>query len=300
VVSMWQAGIRNVVAMQGTGAPDTAVLRRLARSVKNFILCYDGDAGGQKAAEQFIQVGGPLAMAGEININVVTLPEGQDPDEVIRSGGDLYNYIATGPSWLDWLIDTWVANLDKEDGAMVTEVESRLKKLIDGLQSKALRTHYIDKASRALSTTDKDAAKLRKSWTTKDNGRATATWRPREPHEIRLAAERRLLRIFVHCPDRRKELAPLVEKITNPALRWLWERLKELKAHSTIDLTPHSVMAIVAVAEPHYMQQLRTLVRPNVIIDDSLGVLNHLGDIMGRDVSIDSTNESDSDQPFKR
>ena len=104
VVSMWQAGIRNVVAMQGTGAPEKFVLERLGRVVKNFVLCYDGDAGGKKAVEQFISVGGPLAADGKININVASLPEGQDPDEVIRSGGDLYHYIASAPSWLDWTI----------------------------------------------------------------------------------------------------------------------------------------------------------------------------------------------------
>jgi len=39
-------------------------------------------------------------------------------------------------------------------------------------------------------------------------------------------------------------------------------------------------MAVVAAAEPQYMQQLRTLVRPNVIVDDSPGVLEHLSLIL--------------------
>ena len=49
MVSLWQHGVKNVVAMQGTGAPDPQIIQRLARSVKNFILCFDGDAGGKKA-----------------------------------------------------------------------------------------------------------------------------------------------------------------------------------------------------------------------------------------------------------
>lgn len=299
VVSMWQAGIRNVVAMQGTGAPEKFVLQRLVRAVKNMVLCFDGDAGGKKAAEQFISVAGPMAMNGEMNINVASLPEGSDPDDVIRSGGDLYHYIASAPSWLDWVIDTWAADLDLENGAMVTEVEKRLKDLISNLKSAALRTHYIDKAARVLSATDKEAEKLAKSWGKKEFYAEHGTWNPRDPHAIRLAAERRLLRVFVHCPEKRKQLAPLVDKVQNPALRWLWERLKELNKSSKIDLTPHSVMAVVAVAEPHYMMQLRTLIRPNVIIDDSEGVLNHLSDILGRDLPTETDNESDSDQSFE-
>ena len=295
VVSMWQAGIKNVVAMQGTGAPDPLVLQRLSRNIKNFILCYDGDAGGQKAVEQFISVGGPMSMKGKLNINVVTLPEGQDPDEVIRSGGDLYNYIASAPSWLDWTIDTWAASLDLDDGAMVTEVENQLKLLINQLNSSALRTHYIDKASRVLSRDQKEAEQLVRSWGNREFYAEHGTWSPREPREIRLAAERRMLRIFVHKPEKRDLLRPWLDRVENPALRWLCERLRELEEHSTVDLTPHSLMAVVAVAEPHYMQQVRTLIRPNVTVDDSDGVLNHISDILTKGIPTNPPNESDTD-----
>jgi DNA primase len=295
VVSMWQADIKNVVAIQGTGAPDITVLKRLSRSVKNFVLCFDGDAGGAKAAEQFISVGGPMAQAGEINISVAILPHKKDPDDLIRSGENLYSFIASAPSWLDWVIDAWAADLNKDDASMITEVEKRLRTLINGLQSRALRTHYIDKAARTLSTSDKEAEKISRQWGSAEFHHEVKSWSPREPYDIRLAAERRLLRIFVHRQEQRESLAPLVEKITNPAMRWLWQRLKELQECSEIDLTPHSAMAVVAVAEPHYMQQLRTLIRPNVLVDDSPGVLAHLSDIMGREIDPHCDDESDSD-----
>jgi len=296
VVSMWQAGIRNVVAAQGTGAPDPLVLQRLSRSVKNFILCFDGDAGGTRAAEQFISVAGPMAMKGDISVNVVTLPDGKDPDEVIRGGEDLYHYIAEAPNWLDWTIDTWAAELDKEDTAMITEVEERLRVLIDGLKSKALRAHYIDRAARVLSNDDKEAKKLADNWGDRHGEMVEREWEPRTPQQIRTAAERRMMRIYVHRPEKRDQLRPLLANVSNPALMWLSERLQELEELSTTDLTPHSVMAVVSCSEPHFMQQLRTIVRPNVIIDDSEGVLVHLSDIMGRDLPAVSTNESDPDQ----
>lgn len=281
VVSMWQHGIRNVVAMQGTAAPDPLVLQRLSRSVKSFVLCYDGDAGGRKAVEQFLGVAQGLALKGEININVATLPNGRDPDEILRSGEDLYQYIAGAPSWLDWVIDEWVSHMDIEDASMVTNVESKLQQLINGLRSKALRAHYIDRAARALSTTDKEAEKLAKGWeTTSYESHAQTIWEPRSPHSARVAAERRMVRIYVHCPHQREALRPMMETVTHPAVKWLCQRLAELEEFCNTDLTPHSVMAIVATAEPHYMNQLRTLVRPNVIIDDRPGVIKHLADIL--------------------
>ena len=81
----------------------------------------------------------------------------------------------------------------------------------------------------------------------------------------------------------------MMSTVTSPAVKWLCQRLEELEDFCNEDLTPHSVMAIVATAEPHYMNQLRTLVRPNVIIDDRPGVINHLADILLEDtLSFDS------------
>jgi DNA primase len=297
VVSMWQAGIRNVVAMQGTGAPDPLVLQRLTRNIKTIILCYDGDAGGRKATEQFIKAAGPMALQGQLNLSVAILPEGSDPDEVIRGGGDLYSYLANAESWLDWVIDTWAAALDKTDTAMVTDVEQKLRTLIDSLRSKALRTHYVDKAARVLTSSEKEAEKLAKDWGNGEFFASESEWIPRAPSATRIAAERRLLRLFVHRPELRANLLPLMELVQHPALRWLTARLKELQEYCPRDLTPHSVMAVVVVAEPHYMEQLRTLIQPNVIVNEDQEVIDHLAVILEDEVLFSANDEPDPNQP---
>ena len=285
VCMMHQHGIKNVVAAQGTGAPDPSTLQRLARNIKNFILCFDGDAGGVKAAEQFISVAGPMAMKGECSISVASLPDGEDPDSLLRGDGDLYHYIASAPSWLDWIIDTWAAELDHSDTAMMTAVEDRLRKLISGLKSAALRNHYTDKAARVLSTSEKEAKKLVEQWDQGYHPIEAIEWRPRDLLSAIAAAERRMLRLYVHCPATRDSLRSLLGNLQSPPLIWLAERLRELEDLSNVDLTPHSVMAVVCVAEPHYMNMLRTIVRPNVIVDDSHSVIAHLHDILNNDPS---------------
>ena len=286
VVSMWQAGIKNVVAMQGTAAPDENTLRRLVRHTRSFILCFDGDAGGKKAAEVFIGAAGPMAMQGECSITVTTLPEGSDPDEVIRNGEDLYKYISDAPNWLDWVIDSWAADLDKTDTSMVIAVERKLNDLIKGLKSKALRTHYIDKAARVLSSDAKEAKKIADNWSSGGMTSSNSHWKRRDLNETRLVVERRLVRNFIHFPESRDALRPIMEALRNPALRWLSMRLQELEDCSSIDLTPHSVMAVVAVAEPHYMDQLRPLIRPRVVIDNSEGMLRHMKDVMMNEAAL--------------
>ena len=283
-VLMWQEGIKNVVALQGTGAPETLVLKRLAKAASNFVLCFDGDQGGKKAVELFISAAGPMAMSGEISINVVTLPNGSDPDEIIKTGGNLYNYIANAPNWLDWVIDEWVKDLDKTDTKQVTLVEKKLKDLINGLRSNALRTHYIDRAARMLAKTNKDAEKIAKTWSSQWDNLFVSDWKPRTATEIRTAAEKRMLRIYVHKPEHRGRLKKLMSAVHNPALRWLVVRLSELEEYSSTDLTPHSVMAVVCVAEPHFVQQLRSVVCPTIHLDDTEGVLLHIEKILGQEV----------------
>ena len=278
VVSLWQHGIANVVAMQGTGAPEPFVLQRLAKAVDNFVLCFDGDEGGKKAVEHFISAAGPLAQRGEIQINVVKLPDGKDPDEICREqGADAFHaLVADAMPWLDWVIDYWAADLDLDNSAYVTEVESQLRKVIDGLHSNAVRAHYIDKVSRVLSRTEKEAAATAKGWGDRSVVIEKREWTPPTDEQTRIATERRLLRIFVHKPHHRDELRPLLASVTHPPLIWLCERLEELEEHCASDLTPYSVMAVVLVAEPYFIQQLRTVVQPNVTIDDTDGVLGHI------------------------
>ena len=298
VVSLWQHGVANVVAMQGTGAPDPIILQRLAKAADNFVLCFDGDEGGKKAIQQFISAAGSMAQKGEIQINVVQMPKGKDPDEVCRDSGAMafHNLVAGAMPWLDWVIDYWAADLDLDNSAHVTSVENELRKVIDGLRSNAVRAHYIDKVARALSRDDKGAKDVAKTWGNRTIQVEEREWQPPSPIKTRITTERRMLRIFVHRPEHRAQLQPLLGKVTHPPLRWLVQRLEELNQHCATDLTPHSIMAVVAAAEPFFLQQLRTIIQPNVHIDDTPGVLKHCADTLSKD-TLPEPYESDSHQP---
>jgi DNA primase len=277
VISMWQAGIKNVVAAQGTAVPEASTFQRLCRRVKNFVLCFDGDNGGKSAVSNFLKILGPLAHQGTINVSIVVLPQGKDPDDIIKSGGDLYSHIAKAVPWLDWIIDDLSVSLDHNDSKMITEVESRLHELISKIRSKALRTHYIDKASRILSQSDKEAKELARNWGSSNYYvEQKHEWIPRTPIQTRNAVERRLLRTYIHIPSTREQLYPLLEKVQSPPHVWLSKRIIELEDYCAVDLTPFSVMAILAVSESHYVEQLRTLVRPKVLIDVNEHVIEHI------------------------
>lgn len=80
VIQLHQRGLENVVASSGTSLT-TEQTRLIGRFTKNVVLLYDGDSAGIKAAER----GADLLLAEGINVSIVLLPEGQDPDDFAKA-----------------------------------------------------------------------------------------------------------------------------------------------------------------------------------------------------------------------
>ena len=79
VIACHAAGVTNAVATLGTALTrdHARVLKRMAERV---VLLFDGDAAGQKAADRAIEV----FFAEPIDVRICTLPDGMDPDELLR------------------------------------------------------------------------------------------------------------------------------------------------------------------------------------------------------------------------
>jgi DNA primase len=91
VLSMHQAGIENVVASSGT-ALTKGQIRMLRRFSENITMLYDGDPAGIKAALRGID----LLLEDGMNVKVVILPDGEDPDSFAKkqNAEDFNRYIA--------------------------------------------------------------------------------------------------------------------------------------------------------------------------------------------------------------
>lgn len=82
VVSSYQAGVKNVVAASGTSLT-LEQLNNLARFTKNIKIAFDADSAGQAATERVIELAGQT----ELNLSIIPLDGGKDPDEIIREKG---------------------------------------------------------------------------------------------------------------------------------------------------------------------------------------------------------------------
>jgi DNA primase len=85
VVSLAQFEVRNVVATLGT-ATTAEHLERLFRVITEVVFCFDGDRAGRKAAWRALIQALPLIREGR-QIKFLFLPEGEDPDTVVRKEG---------------------------------------------------------------------------------------------------------------------------------------------------------------------------------------------------------------------
>jgi DNA primase len=82
VITLHQAGIKNVIAASGT-AFTIEQGRAIARVARNILLLFDGDKAGLAAAAR----GADNLFETDLNIGVVVLPEGDDPDSFVRREG---------------------------------------------------------------------------------------------------------------------------------------------------------------------------------------------------------------------
>ncbi len=92
VISLHQAGIENAVSSGGTSLTKDQ-LRLIKKFTANLTIIYDGDAAGVKAALRGLD----MALEESLNVKLVLIPDGEDPDSFIRKKGrnDFVDFIAT-------------------------------------------------------------------------------------------------------------------------------------------------------------------------------------------------------------
>lgn len=116
-LSLWSAGITNVVATLGTALTKEHVglLRRLT---KNIAIVFDPDEAGRSAVER----GVALSLEEEMTARVVVLPEGNDPDTYVRKYGRnaFDSAVQAAPSMVDYYIE----NMIKGGGTLAEKIES--------------------------------------------------------------------------------------------------------------------------------------------------------------------------------
>ncbi len=155
VVSLWDAGVRNVVAASGTalGSQQMGLLKKL--DVQRLVLLFDADEAGQSAARKGVDA----ALDAGLAPYAVSLPDGADPDSFVRQfGADAFRTVLREER-LDFV--AFLVAQARGSGALATpegksgavaEVLATVKRLGDPIQT----GEYLKRAADALDVYESD------------------------------------------------------------------------------------------------------------------------------------------------
>ena len=242
VIALHAAGITNAVAALGT-ALSRQQITQLCRCCdgKRLILNFDSDGAGVRAAQRAIGEVEQLALQGQLELRVLHLPAGKDPDEYLRQhgAGEYRALLDASPLWLDWQIEQVLSGRDLARADQFQQAVSALVELLGKLPQSAVRSHYLQRVAERLS-----GGQARLSLQLEDDLRQqvkgqrwhgrSARWEQPGEAGHRERAEAEVLRLYLHCPPWRPliraELRRLdLEDFALQHHRLLWASLGEIE-----------------------------------------------------------------------
>lgn len=169
VLTAHQHGFRNVVASMGTALTENQIA--ILKGVTDHI-CFalDADAAGNAATLRGIEVcrnalaetvpgdrgwlGGGTQLGAEISI--ISMPEGRDPDEVIRENPEVWRELVDGARPLmEFIFEANAAHYDLSRPEGKSQLSEQLLPLISGMRDSAVREYYLTKLSGLTGLSDK-------------------------------------------------------------------------------------------------------------------------------------------------
>jgi DNA primase len=210
----YQLGVRNVVASLGTAltADQSKLLARFARKV---VVNYDGDRAGVQAAKKAIEI----LLAEDLEVKVLVLPDGADPDEFIRGFGvtEYQRRRAQAQSHIQFVIENALRDRSLHRPADKAEAVEEVLPYIRAVSSRIQKREYFDMAMDSLGI-DRDnvntSAWRRELWQAVRDNRPT---RSSTAHVVAkeakvTAAEQRLLGLLLADANLRHQVLPMLKK----------------------------------------------------------------------------------------
>lgn len=251
-IAAHQHGFENVVASMGTALTEEQV-KQIRRGVDRIILALDADAAGQMATlrgldvlrESLGEADRPVLDARGLvrfertlkaDIRIAPLPEGQDPDDLIRRDPDAWRAaVAEAKPLLDFYIDAVIGDTPPTDPREKSELVDRIGPVVREIGDEVVRAHYVAEVSRRLGLPEHVILRARPAPSRRI--RREDAYRPRRPIA---SPEEHLMALVVTYPE---IVAPLIPQVPEEDL--LDTRHRAL-LHLLTGITPEQAAAIIA------------------------------------------------------
>ena len=157
LISLFEAGITNVVAPQGTAFTEKQA-RLLKRFVNDVVLCFDADAAGQKAAERSLDA----LLQNDLIVRVAEMPAGEDPDSLVRHEGreSFESRIAGARDFFDYWIERETSGVDLGSLGTKMQLARSLAETVSRIRDPLMRGEVVSKVSAYLGVAVQDFQSL--------------------------------------------------------------------------------------------------------------------------------------------
>ena len=144
VVSLYAAGIKNVISNSGTALTERQI-NLIWKFFSNPIICLDGDESGQKAALRIAERLFPFINEGN-KIYFIEMPDGKDPDDFIKQNGkeSLLKLLAGKEVIQSFIWNYYLKKIDQNDPFEVSRFEKEIKKLSYSIQDETLKKYVLE------------------------------------------------------------------------------------------------------------------------------------------------------------
>lgn len=140
LISLYQAGVKNVVASSGTSLTDEQV-QLLSRFTKNVLVLFDADSAGEKAALRSIEI----FLKQNFEVKIISLPKGEDPDSFINKFGkeQFEEEISRAQNFFEYQTSQYEKQGAFEDAASTTKAIREIVRILSLLNDELKRNLYI-------------------------------------------------------------------------------------------------------------------------------------------------------------
>jgi len=150
VISSFQAGISNVVAIKGTALTEGHV-RLLRRFTDRLAFALDSDMAGDAASRRGIEIADGMGM----DMRVVSLPSGKDPDEAARENAGLFKKaIKDAVPVYDYFIFSALARFDVATAYGKKKISEELLPVLAKIDNPIVQNHYVKKLATTIGTSE--------------------------------------------------------------------------------------------------------------------------------------------------
>lgn len=263
VISSHQAGVAQVVATAGT-ALTVAHLKILARFVSDIRLSFDADRAGLAATERAI----PLASQAGLSLNIITIPEGKDPDELVKKDPKLWQAVVEKPRYaLDWLIEQYKNRLDLGSGEGKRQFSDVLLPVVKKLSDPVEQDHYLLKIAELCEVGVESLRSKLSGFSTEPvrklrNPVAELSVNKEQAELIR--SEQSLLAILLHRPEYFSRVRLIASDMLSKDAAALWQKLPE--GAKALLKNPSEYVKMLVLEYEELYQELDDLELPSEVV----------------------------------